>query len=115
MADFAGEAFRVFDAGTSARIAAGALGGASGIVPAVVIATNRLRGGVEPLGEVAIAGETLTVAATRGYRINTVEIGGRTVEVNGRAFTVTAAEALECAPLQMMVNLYPSPFVIIIR
>ena len=72
-------------------------------------------GGVEPLGEVAIAGETLTVAATRGYRINTVEIGGRTVEVNGRAFTVTAAEALECAPLQMMVNLYPSPFVIIIR
>ena len=36
-------------------------------------------------------------------------------EVNGTAFTVTAAEALECAPLQMMVNFYPSPFVIIIR
>jgi len=115
MADFAGEAFRVVDGVSGAKIAAGALGGSSGIVPAVVIATNRPHGGVDPIGEVAITGEALTVAATQSYRIETVEIGERTVEVNGTAFTVTAEEALAFAPLSVTVNLYPSPFVLTIR
>lgn len=115
MADFAGEAFRVVDGVSGAKIAAGALGGSSGIVPAVVIATNRPQGGVEPIGEVSIAGEALTVAATQGYRIDTVEIGERTVVVNGTAFTVTSEEALASAPLSVTVNLCPLPFVISIR